>query len=254
MHGRECVLVVEAVADRRSGLVSILRGAGMETEAAQSAPEAARKLAVWQRFAAAVIARDLPGEGGVALISRLRAQRVRVPLLLADSSMDDDAVVDALEAGADDVVAYPVRPALFIARLRAQLRSFASGEDSDIQLGPFRLDARTRMLIGPSGHRRARLTETELAVLRQLHRARGARVDHGFLMRNVWGYAPDAKSHTLATHVYRLRRKLQMGDEAPQLAIHCDMKGYRLEISMFPDAGPPAARGGADPGAAAFAL
>ncbi len=254
MHGRECVLVVEAAAERRNSLVSILRGAGMETEAVQTASDACRKLAIWQRFAAAVIALDLPDEKGSALISRLRAQRVRVPLLLAGSSMDDDAVVEALEAGADDVVTCPVRPALFLARLRAQLRSFASSEESDMQLGPFRLDARTRMLIGPSGRRRARLTETELAVLRQLHRAGGARVDHGALMRNVWHYAPGVKSHTLATHVYRLRRKLQMGDEASQLAIHCDMKGYRLEISMLPDAGPRAARGGAEPGASAFAL
>ncbi len=253
MHGRECVLVVEAASGRRDSLVSVLRGAGMETETAQTASEATRKLALWQRFAGAVVAADLPDAKGPALICGLRAQGVRLPLLLVSAPLDDDAIVKALQSGADDVVTYPLHPALFLARLRAQLRGFASSEDSSIQLGPFRLDARTRMLIGPCGRRRARLTETELAVLRQLHSAGGARVDHGALMRNVWGYSPDARSHTLATHVYRLRRKLQMGDEAPQLAIHCDTKGYRLEISMLPDAGPPAARGAAVP-AAAFRL
>ncbi len=233
MTARMRVLVAERDEARRADLVFVAMDEGIDVDFATSAAEATAMLAQRQRFAAAIIAVALPDDDGLTLISRLRAAGVRIPLLLAGDVEADNIIVRGLDAGASDVIAYPFRPSVLRARLRAQLRGFATVTERHLSLGPYRFDTEARTLLNPLNNRRAKLTEKETALLRYLHRAGGRSVSRDELLREVWGYAPDASSHTVATHIHRLRRKIEAETGGPHLVAN-DERGYRLELAWLP--------------------
>lgn len=126
-------------------------------------------------------------------------------------------------AGAADRLAKPLRAALLVPRLRALLAAFEASPEAAIPLGPFRFHFAARLLTTLGGAR-IRLTETEAAILAYLHRAGGRAVPREELLGEVWGYSAAVATHTLETHVYRLRRKL---GEAAELLRRED-GGYRI--------------------------
>ena len=128
-----------------------------------------------------------------------------------------------LPAGAAERLAKPLRMAALVPRLRARLASFEASPEAAIALGPFRFHVAARLLTTLEGAR-IRLTETEASILAYLHRAGGRAVPREELMGQVWGYSAAVATHTLETHVYRLRRKL---GEAADLLRRED-GGYRI--------------------------
>jgi DNA-binding response OmpR family regulator len=227
------VLVAERDEARRADLVFVALDEGVDVDFATNAAEATAMLAERHRFSAAIIAVELPDDDGLTLIARLRAAGVRIPLLLAGQVDADNIVVRGLDAGASDVIAYPFRSSVLRARLRAQLRTFAAVSERQLRLGPYRFDTEARTLLNPHNYRRTKLTEKETALLRYLHRAGGRSVSRDELLREVWGYAPDASSHTVATHIHRLRRKIEAETGGPHLVAN-DERGYRLELAWLP--------------------
>jgi len=122
-------------------------------------------------------------------------------------------------AGADAVVAKPVRLAALVAKveeLLARRRRFA--------IGPWRLDAAARVI--EAGGRRVRLTDKEAAILCRLRQAGGV-VTRERLLAEVWGYGAAITTHTLETHIYRLRRKIEPDPASPSLLL-TEPGGYRL--------------------------
>jgi hypothetical protein len=109
--------------------------------------------------------------------------------------------------------------------LSALSRLLAQPPAGDVQLGRFRLDASGKWLAGPAGGR-VRLTEKETAIILHLRRAAPRAVGKEELLRHVWGYSPEVTTHTLETHVYRLRRKL--GLAAAEGLVLTERDGYRL--------------------------
>jgi DNA-binding response OmpR family regulator len=233
MPGPVRVLVVEPDEARRADLLFAALDEGIELDFDTTAEAAAARLAQPHGFVAAIIALTLPDEDGLALIARLRAAGVRMPLLLTVEAQADNIVVRGLDAGASDVIAYPFRPAILRARLRAQLRGFTATDEKELALGGYRFDTESRTLTDPRSSRTTRLTEKESALLRYLHRAGGRAVTREELLREVWGYAPDANSHTVATHIHRLRRKIEQETGGPRF-LHNDENGYRLDLAWQP--------------------
>jgi DNA-binding response OmpR family regulator len=135
--------------------------------------------------------------------------------------------VRGLDSGANDYVAKPYRPQELMARIRSQLRSFESSEHAVFTVGPFLFRPAARLLLDPKRNRRIHLTSKEAGLLRCLHRARDRVVDRQELLDEVWGYNASVTTHTLETHVYRLRQKIESDPTAPSLLI-THRKGYRL--------------------------
>ncbi|PJB72551.1 MAG: DNA-binding response regulator, partial [Alphaproteobacteria bacterium CG_4_9_14_3_um_filter_47_13] len=71
------------------------------------------------------------------------------------------------------------------------------------------------------------LTEKECALLLRLHEQRGDVVDRSTLLNDIWGYKDGIETHTLETHIYRLRQKIEKDPAQPTLLITCD-QGYCL--------------------------
>ncbi len=74
-----------------------------------------------------------------------------------------------------------------------------------------------------------KLTEKEVAIIKYLYKSQDHIVTKNDLLQDVWGYAPDVTTHTIETHVYRLRQKVEHEDADAQLIVTLD-GGYRLKV------------------------
>jgi DNA-binding response OmpR family regulator len=186
------------------------------------------------RIDAMVVAAELPDEAGTALCARLRGRGLRMPIIMVGDRDQEADIIQGLDSGANDYVVAPFRPAELAARLRAQLRAFEVTEDAELPIGPYVFKPGSRQLLDAGGTRRIRLTEKETAVLRHLYRAAGKPVGRKALLREVWGYSPNVTTHTVETHIYRLRRKIEPDQTRISLLVNED-GGYRLDPNWRPE-------------------
>lgn len=121
----------------------------------------------------------------------------------------------------------PVRLAELVVRLNALLAAFEASPEAGISLGGHIFHPASRLMLTPAGTR-IRLTEKEAAILLYLHRAAGRPVSRAELLGEVWGYSSAVATHTLETHVYRLRRKIEPAPEVARMLV-TEEGGYRLE-------------------------
>lgn len=168
---------------------------------------------------------SLPDGDGRALCKDMRDAGVRTPIVMLTGEQDDHVTIDALEAGANDYVTKPFKFNVLLARIRAHLRSHESSEDAVFRIGPYEFQPAAKMLT--DGGRRVRLTEKETSILKYLYRAGAKPVPREELLREVWGYNSGVTTHTLETHIYRLRQKIEPEGDSPQLLI-TETGGYRL--------------------------
>lgn len=126
------------------------------------------------------------------------------------------------EAQADIIVTIPVRLGALLQRVRQF--SFAAPL---VALGAFVFDPGLNILIAPDTE--IVLTEKETAILKCLLQARGAFISRRDLLTQVWGYAEGVETHTLETHIYRLRQKLERDPANPEILITAE-QGYRLNV------------------------
>ena len=204
-----------------------LRSAGFQpVEVATVAEAEAIALHGPVRFEALILDVNLPDGDGRDLCARLREAGLSVPVLMLTGMDGDNDVVRGLEAGAHDYVAKPVRPAVLIARLRTQLRLHESSLDAVFTLGPWQFHPAQKLLRDAKGVE-VWLTAKEVDILRHLQRA-GGHVSKQALLSDVWGYNPSVTSHTLETHIYRLRKKIEDDPNDPRLLMTVLGEGYRL--------------------------
>ena len=177
------------------------------------------------RFEALLFDVELPDGDGRDLCARLRKAGVRVPVIMLTGSDGEEDIVRGLESGAHDYVAKPCRPSVLIARLRTQLRLHENSMDAVFNLGPWQFHPAQKLLRNQRGVK-VWLTAKEVDILRHLQR-NGGTVSKQVLLSEVWGYNPSVSSHTLETHIYRLRQKIEADPYAARLLLTAD-GGYRL--------------------------
>jgi len=176
---------------------------------------------------------NLPDGNGRDLCARLRRDGKRMPIIMLTGADSEDDVVRGLDAGANDYIAKPFRLTELLARLRAQLRVFDNSEDAVFSIGPYLFRPAAKLLLEAVSNRKVRLTEKESAILKHLHRAGGRPVGRQILLNEVWGYNSAVTTHTLETHIYRLRQKIEADPPSPRLLM-TESGGYRLEPQFVP--------------------
>ena len=179
-------------------------------------------------FDAVILDVGLPDADGRDLCVKFRRNELKVPIIILTGSDDEADVVRGLESGANDYVAKPFRLAELLARLRAQLRVFENSEDAVFSIGPYTFRPSAKLLQEPQRNRRIRLTEKEAAILKFLYRAGTQAVARQVLLNEVWGYNAAVTTHTLETHIYRLRQKIEP-DPANARLLLTEGGGYRLD-------------------------
>ena len=168
----------------------------------------------------------LPDMDGREALRQMRAEGFRRPVIMLTAHDSDADAVIGLESGANDYIAKPFRFAVLLARIRVQLRQFEATDDAEFAIGPFLFRPGAKILVDGKGEK-IRLTEKETAILRFLHRADRQIVAREVLLKDVWGYNKGVTTHTLETHIYRLRQKIEV-DPAHALILVTEAGGYRL--------------------------
>jgi DNA-binding response OmpR family regulator len=146
--------------------------------------------------------------------------------MLTAAESDADAVL-GLDSGANDYVTKPFRLSVLLARLRAQLRQHEQSDDAIFTIGPYTFRPSAKTLTDAGGRRKIRLTEKETAILKFLYRAGDQVIGRETLLGEVWGYNAGVTTHTLETHIYRLRQKIEK-DPSNATILVTEAGGYRL--------------------------
>ena len=235
MFGERPILIVDDDGALRATLVELLTLDG-EFTAAEAASVAETELALGAknaRFDAIILDVGLPDGDGRDLCAKLRKQGIKVPIIMLTGSDDEKDVVRGLESGANDYIAKPFRLAELLARVRAQMRMFENSEDAVFNIGPYIFRPSAKLLAEPAKNRRIRLTEKEAAILKYLYRAGARPVARQVLLNEVWGYNAAVTTHTLETHIYRLRQKIEPDPSNARLLL-TEAGGYRLNPEDVP--------------------
>ena len=227
------ILIVEDDAALRATIAEQLasEGAFAAEEAGNVADAEAKLSADGARYDAIILDIGLPDADGREFCARLRRQGKRMPVIMLTGADGEADVVRGLEAGADDYVAKPFRAGELMARMRAQLRVFDNSADAVFVVGPFDFRPSAKTLADRARNRKVRLTDKEAAILKHLYRAGGRPVARQVLLNEVWGYHSEVTTHTLETHVYRLRQKIEETPSRPRLLL-TDARGYRLDPEL----------------------
>jgi DNA-binding response OmpR family regulator len=168
----------------------------------------------------------LPDMDGREAVKMLRKGGTKCPIIMLTGNDTEADTVLGLESGANDYVTKPFRFAVLLARIRAHLRQHEASEDAQFAIGPYTFRPGSKMLVDEKS-RKVRLTEKETAILRYLYRAGQKVVTRDILLQEVWGYNAAVTTHTLETHVYRLRQKIEKDPSNARILV-TDAGGYKL--------------------------
>jgi len=169
---------------------------------------------------------ELPDADGRELCRLLRRRNVKCPVIMLTVHASDSDIILGLEAGANDYMAKPFRLPVLLARMRAQLRQFAQSDQALLPIGPYVFKPALRQLIDQHD-RRIRLTDKEASILKLLYRSADEVVPRETLLEAIWGHNAGVTTHTLETHIYRLRQKIEPDPQTARILV-TESGGYRL--------------------------
>jgi DNA-binding response OmpR family regulator len=167
----------------------------------------------------------LPDTDGRELCKLMRKSGVKCPIVMLTGHDTDADTILGLDAGANDYITKPFKFPVLLARIRAQMRTHEQSEDAVFQVGPYTFRPAAKLLTAED-ERKVRLTEKETGILKFLLRADGT-VARDVLLHEVWGYNAGVTTHTLETHIYRLRQKIEPDPGNARLLV-TEAGGYRL--------------------------
>ncbi len=220
------LLVVEDDGDLRDTLVEQIGLSGEFQVDATDNAAAARSALQADRFDLVIMDVGLPDMDGRDAVKLIRDDGFRGPIVMLTAQASDADVVTGLDAGANDYVSKPFKFAVLLARIRAQLRQHEASEDAVFRIGPYTFKPGSKTLVSDKGSK-LKLTEKETAILRFLYRAGQKVVSRDVLLQEVWGYNAAVTTHTLETHVYRLRQKIETNPSSARILI-TEPGGYKL--------------------------
>ena len=169
----------------------------------------------------------LPDLDGREICRMLRKSGLSVPIIMLTGADTDSDIILGLDAGANDYITKPFKLSVLMARMRAQLRQHDQSEDAVFAIGPYTFKPSLKLLLHADTAQKTLLTEKETLILKYLYRADNKVVHRGVLLSEIWGYNAGVTTHTLETHIYRLRQKIE-DDPANAILLLTEPGGYRL--------------------------
>ena len=168
----------------------------------------------------------LPDGDGRDMCRWIRDQGFVMPILMLTGQDSEADTIDGLEAGANDYIAKPLRLGELLARIRTHLRQYQNQENARIKIGAFHFIQGRKILSHRETGETLNLTEKESAIIKYLFKKTGTVTPKAELLEEVWGYGDQISTHTLETHIYRLRQKINYVDGQP--FIITKENGYQL--------------------------
>ena len=168
----------------------------------------------------------LPDMDGREACKLMRKNGFKGPIIMLTAQDSDADQILGLESGANDYVIKPFKFAVLLARIRSQLKQHEQSEDATFTIGRYNFKPAAKLLISDDGSK-IRLTEKETSILKFLYRSGKKVVTRDVLLHEVWGYNSDVTTHTLETHIYRLRQKIEKDPSNAELLV-TETGGYKL--------------------------
>jgi DNA-binding response OmpR family regulator len=222
------ILLIDDDVDLREALSELLiMTDGFDVFEGGDGAEALEKIK-HQAYDMVVLVVGLPDIVGRELCRLIRKQGVKCPILMLTGHDTDSDTILGLNAGANDYITKPFKFPVLLARIRAQLRQHEQSEDAIFTLGPYTFKPAVKMLL-TGDDKKIRLTEKETNILKFLYRATEGVVPRDTLLHEVWGYNAGVTTHTLETHIYRLRQKIEPDPSHASLLV-TESGGYRLAL------------------------
>ena len=180
-----------------------------------------------QDFGLILLDIGLPDQDGRETCKKMRDLNVTVPIIMLTGAASEADLILGLDAGANDYITKPFRFGELLARMRAHLRQHEKSETAALNIGPYIFQPAVKLLTREDDGARIRLTEKETNILKYLLRAGPKTVHRDVLLEEVWGYNASVTTHTLETHIYRLRLKIEADPSNAEILV-TDAGGYRL--------------------------
>ena len=196
------------------------------TVAAESGTKAL-ELARAHYFDVILIDVGLPDMDGREVCRLMRRNGVTSPIIMLTGADNDADTILGLDSGANDYITKPFRLGVLLARLRAHILQHERSDDAVFTIGPYTFQPSAKLLINNEDEKKVRLTDKETAILKYLYRAGEKVVGRDVLLDEVWGYNADVTTHTLETHVYRLRQKIELDPSNARILV-TEPGGYRF--------------------------
>lgn len=226
MPANTTILLVDDDPDLREALAEQLETIAdfniLQADVAMKGVELAQR----QEVSLVLLDVDLPDLDGREACKLMRAKGVKTPIIMLTGQSSEADTVLGLDAGANDYVSKPFKLPVLLARIRAQLRQHQGSDDATFQVGPYAFTPATKMLTLEDG-KKIKLTEKETSILKFMLRAKDHSVTRETLLGEVWGYNSAVTTHTLETHIYRLRQKIEPDPANPRLLL-TQFGGYIL--------------------------
>jgi DNA-binding response OmpR family regulator len=221
MSAKRSILIVDNDAIVRDTLAEQLAGEhGFAVFTAETLDEATTIIVAEGRPTDAVILDiGMPDGDGRDFCATLRARGYHMPIIMLTGSDGEGDIVRGLNSGANDYITKPFRLNELLARLRAQFRISDSKDDAVFSVGRYTFYPGKKLLHDHSNNRRVWLTTTEVAVLKLLYRSDGCPLDRRVVLLALWGNKAGESPHMLETHIYRLRKKIELDPKEPALLL-----------------------------------
>ncbi len=209
------LLVVEDDVQNRRFLEKTLTESGYEVSLAPTAAAAERVFRSAVNLSAVILDLGLPDEDGLSLITRLKQQGLRAPVLILSARRSVDDRVRGLETGGDDYLVKPFAAPELLARLRNLIRRNSPPVDNVtvLQVLDLRLDLLRRE--ATRGDEKLQLTTHEFSLLEFLCRNAGRIVSRSMILDQVWGMRIEPDTNVVDVHIYRLRGKVETRGSEP---------------------------------------
>ncbi|MBM3519786.1 MAG: response regulator transcription factor [Alphaproteobacteria bacterium] len=169
---------------------------------------------------------NLPDMDGREACKIIRRNGYKGPIIMLTGQGSDSDTILGLDSGANDYVTKPFRFGVLLARIRAHLRQHEHSEDAIFKVGPYTFKPSAKILIRDD-NKKIRLTEKETSIIKFLFRAGEQVVSRDVLLHDVWGYNAGMTTHTLETHIYRLRQKIERDPSHAEILV-TEGGGYKL--------------------------
>ena len=163
------------------------------------------------------------------LCKNIRQEGVRSPIILVAEELGEDVAIVALDAGANDYVLKPFKINVLVAKIRSNIRQFEQSEFAILRFGRFSFKPGDKILLNNSSKEEVRLTDKETAIIKLLYLSGGEVVTRATLLEEVWGYNTTLTTHTLETHIYRIRQKVGNATSGQDF-IATESEGYRMQF------------------------
>lgn len=202
----------------------VLEADGFQTVAVQ---DGAQAVPTFEREQPDLVLLDLmlPGMNGIDICRAIRSQS-QVPIVMLTAKTDTVDVVLGLESGADDYVNKPFKPKELVARIRARLRRTEKEQTEHLVVGDLTIDVPGHVV--RRGSEQLALTPLEFDLLLELAQRPGQVLSREELLQTVWGYRNASDTRLVNVHVQRLRSKIELDPEDPQIVRTVRGVGYKI--------------------------